>query len=80
MDHRTGFLLYGATGYTGSLTARVAAQQGLRPVIAGRNRDKVERLARELSLPWRSFALDDEAQLRSALREVAVVVVPVSPR
>ena len=39
------FLLYGATGYTGSLTARTAVQLGLKPILAGRNPVKVKALA-----------------------------------
>ena len=30
-------LIYGATGYTGKLIARVAHEQGLKPILAGRN-------------------------------------------
>ncbi len=33
---QAGFLLYGATGYTGELMARAAIQRGLRPILAGR--------------------------------------------
>ena len=46
---RTGkFLIYGATGYTGKLTARTAKAQGLKPILAGRSADKVKPLAEEL--------------------------------
>lgn len=79
MNEGKGFLLYGATGYTGALTARIAVQQGLRPILAGRNREKVEALAEELGLPWRAFGLDDNTALRSALREVAVVLHCAGP-
>ena len=44
------FLLYGATGYTGSLTARTAVQRGLKPILAGRDVAKVKALADELGL------------------------------
>ncbi|NIF89731.1 saccharopine dehydrogenase NADP-binding domain-containing protein [Burkholderia sp. Cy-637] len=52
------WMLYGANGYTGEMIAREAARRGLRPVLAGRNRDKVESLARELGLEARVFDLD----------------------
>ena len=67
------FLLYGATGYTGELLAREAARRGLHPVLAGRDPAKVGALAAELDLPWRAFALDDQALLDAALREVSCV-------
>ena len=41
------FLLYGATGYTGSLTAHTAVQRGLKPILAGRDAAKVKALADE---------------------------------
>jgi short subunit dehydrogenase-like uncharacterized protein len=78
------WLLYGATGYTGALIARTAKDLGMRPVLAGRNREKVEPLAQELGLPWRAFGLDDGAPgsgdaLRSALAEVSVVLHCAGP-
>jgi short subunit dehydrogenase-like uncharacterized protein len=78
------FLLYGATGYTGELTARMAVDLQMRPILAGRNREKVARLAGELGLPWRAFGLDDGAPgtggaLRSALRDVPVVLHCAGP-
>ena len=33
-------LIYGANGYTGRLIAREAARRGLKPLLAGRNRDE----------------------------------------
>jgi len=73
------FMIYGATGYTGRLTARTAVQQGLRPILAGRNREKVAALAQELGLEGRALALDDAAGLDAALREVAVVLHCAGP-
>ncbi len=73
------FMIYGATGYTGRLTARTAVQQGLRPILAGRNPAKVAALAQELGLEGRAIALDDSAGLDAALREVAVVLHCAGP-
>jgi len=73
------FLLYGATGYTGSLTARTAVQRGLKPVLAGRNPAKVGALAAELGLEWRAFSLEDAEALDRVLRETAVVLHCAGP-
>lgn len=73
------FLLYGATGYTGALTARAAVEQGLRPIIAGRDPAKVAALAGTLNLPRRAFGLDDRDALHAALREVPVVLHCAGP-
>jgi hypothetical protein len=42
------FLLYGATGYVGAEAARMAIEHGLKPILAGRNAAKIEKLASEL--------------------------------
>jgi short subunit dehydrogenase-like uncharacterized protein len=41
-------VLFGATGYTGRLTAEALAAAGSRPVLAGRDRDRLEALAGRL--------------------------------
>jgi len=52
------FLIYGANGYTGELIAREAVRRGHKPVIAGRNAEKLAPLAKELGLEFRTFPLD----------------------
>lgn len=51
-------LIYGATGYTGSMVARQAKAAGLNFAIAGRDAIKLAALARELDVPCSSFTLD----------------------
>ncbi|WP_017720423.1 hypothetical protein [Kamptonema formosum] len=46
----SNFLLYGSYGYTGSLIARLAAGRGLRPTLAGRDKNKLAAQAAELGL------------------------------
>ena len=41
-------VLFGATGYTGDLTARALVDRGVRPVLAARNRARLDALAAEL--------------------------------
>ncbi|MFL5843907.1 MAG: saccharopine dehydrogenase family protein [Solirubrobacteraceae bacterium] len=41
-------VLFGASGYTGDLTARALVGRGLRPLLAGRNQDRLTALAGEL--------------------------------
>jgi len=42
-------VLYGATGYMGTLTARAMVASGARPVLAGRNQSRLSALAARLS-------------------------------
>ncbi|HET7231025.1 MAG TPA: saccharopine dehydrogenase NADP-binding domain-containing protein [Longimicrobium sp.] len=73
------FLLYGSYGYTGRLIATRALEQGLRPLLAGRDAEKVRAHAAELGLEHRAFALDDAAATDAALGEVPVVLHSAGP-
>jgi short subunit dehydrogenase-like uncharacterized protein len=73
------WLLYGANGYTGELIAREAARRGQRPILAGRSREKVEALARELGCQARIFALDDPSEAAGGLRGAAAVLHCAGP-
>ena len=80
MSHQsTPWMIYGATGYTGELIAREAVRRGQRPVLAGRNRDKVEKLCHELGCPTRAFGLDSAESIAGNLRDVAVVLHCAGP-
>ena len=73
------FLIYGATGFTGKLTARTAKGRGLRPILAGRNEEKVKAVARPLGFPYRVFELSDAAAIDAALSEVDAVLHIAGP-
>lgn len=72
-------LIYGANGYTGRLIAREAARRGLKPLLAGRNRDELETLAKELGLPRRVFELSHPAEIARNLDGVDVVLHCAGP-
>ena len=72
-------LIYGSTGYTGDLIARLAVERGLKPILAGRNQQKVQNQAKELGLDYRVFDLSDTAALTAALNEVSVVLHCAGP-
>ncbi|MBI5828547.1 MAG: saccharopine dehydrogenase NADP-binding domain-containing protein [Chloroflexi bacterium] len=74
-----GFLLYGANGFVGDAIARLAVQQGLQPILAGRDAAKIESQATELGVARRVFGLDDSATMDQALREVLVVLHCAGP-
>ncbi|MFX7898880.1 saccharopine dehydrogenase, partial [Acinetobacter baumannii] len=60
----TAIMIYGATGYTGQLLAEHALAQGLRPILAGRDPEKLRPLASRWQLESRAARLDDPAGLR----------------
>jgi short subunit dehydrogenase-like uncharacterized protein len=72
-------LVYGATGYTGKLVARVAHEQGLTPILAGRNAAKLKAVAEPLGLAWRAFDLSDPSRIDDGLKDAAVVLCIAGP-
>ena len=73
------FLIYGANGYTGELITRYAVEQGLKPILVGRNAIKIEELAKKNHLEYRVFSLDETGRLDAALNEVETVLHCAGP-
>lgn len=74
-----GLLIYGVTGYTGRLVLKEALDKGMKPVIAGRNEEKVRQLAEKDGLDYRVFDLSDVAQIVTVIREFRVVLHLAGP-
>lgn len=72
-------MVYGASGYTGELVARLATERGERPVLAGRTAAKIEPLADQLGCPHAVVDLTNGRALRKALADVQVVAHCAGP-
>ena len=73
-------LLFGATGYTGRLTAEALARKGASFAIAGRNKSKCYALADETNGPEvRIASVGDIDSLVAALEDVKVLITCVGP-
>lgn len=73
-------LLFGATGYTGRLTAHALARRGADFAIAGRNRHRLQELADATGGPdVRVAAVGDPDALTEALGDVKVLITCVGP-
>jgi len=72
-------LIYGAYGYTGSLIVEAALEQGLRPLLAGRDAGKLKPLAERFGLPFKAFDLQDREALDQALLEQRLVLNCAGP-
>ena len=79
MSGRAEWMIYGANGYTGHLVAAEARRRGLKPVLAGRRAGPIEKLAVELGLPMRVFALHDAPAAATAIADMAVVANCAGP-
>src|SRR5690606_33779051 len=73
-------VLFGATGYTGRLTAQALTARGADPVLAGRNAAALEKLAADLGGGQTAVAdVTDPASVRSLLGRGDVLVTTVGP-
>lgn len=73
-------VVFGATGYTGGLTARALVAHGARPVLAGRNAEALERLAGELGGLETAVADAEEPRtVRALVERDDVLVTTVGP-
>jgi len=72
-------LIYGAYGYTGQLITERAVEQGLSPVVAGRDAEKVHAIAERYDLDGRVFGLDTPARIRDGLDGIDVVLHCAGP-
>ena len=71
----TRIIVFGATGYTGDLTARSLVRQGIRPVLVGRNPAGIEALPAELGdLEWGVADVADPASIRRHLSAGDVLI------
>jgi short subunit dehydrogenase-like uncharacterized protein len=75
----SSFLIYGSYGFLGRAITRLAKQQGLQPILAGRNKEKVKQQAGELGSDYRVFALDDAREIHSGLENVELLLNCAGP-
>ena len=74
-------VLFGATGYTGRLTAEALLGRGVHPVLAGRSAERLESLAAELD-PKLEVAVADSARpesIAALLERGDVLITTVGP-
>lgn len=72
-------LIYGANGYSGRLAAIHAADLSLDVILAGRNREGIEKVALETGLPQRIFGLEDSEAIDAGLDGISVVLNCAGP-
>jgi len=72
-------VLFGATGYTGELTARALVDRGARPLLAARSRERVEALAGDLGLEAGIADVSRPGTVRDLVGRGDVLVTTVGP-
>ena len=83
MNKKFDIIVYGATGFTGSLCAKYLKENypGLAWGIAGRNQKKLERLSKKLGLGCKIFIADgdDFSALNEVTKQTKVVLTTAGP-
>src|ERR1700689_1818628 len=79
MSSTPTWMLYGAAGYTGTLIAQQALDQGHRPILAGRNAPALSALAGKLDLEYRVVSVDEPTPLSAALADVDLMLNAAGP-
>ncbi|MGK7926241.1 MAG: trans-acting enoyl reductase family protein [Spirulina sp.] len=78
-NQKAKFLIYGAYGYTGKLITKLAVDKGYRPILGGRNSERLRELAREYKLPFSVLDLKNSQTLTEALASVDLVLNLAGP-
>ncbi|CAM3076297.1 saccharopine dehydrogenase [Legionella steigerwaltii] len=76
---KNNFLIYGSYGYTGNLIAQLSLEQGLKPILAGRDEEKLKLQAKALNLQYRVFDVNDLEQTKNALNDLIAVIHCAGP-
>ncbi|MEO8010005.1 MAG: saccharopine dehydrogenase NADP-binding domain-containing protein [Dokdonella sp.] len=73
------WMIYGANGYTARLIVAAALERGLKPILAGRDRDALDALAQPHGLTRRVFALDDAGEIARNLDGIDLLLNCAGP-
>lgn len=73
------WLIYGATGETGSRIVRQAALRGHQPVLLGRSEQKLRQLAARYNLHWQRIDLNQPLALQALMADFDVIVNAANP-
>lgn len=76
---QTPLLIYGAYGYTGELITQNAVKKGWKPLLAGRNEEKLKLLANRFGLEYAVFDVNEKEKLLAALQDKKVLLHCAGP-
>lgn len=72
-------MIYGATGFTGTLISRNARSSGLNMVLAGRDEVKLKKLSELTNYEYIAFSLDNQDVIEKSISDVAIVLNVAGP-
>jgi short subunit dehydrogenase-like uncharacterized protein len=78
-SEKSGLIIYGAYGFTGELITENAVKKGLKPLLAGRNEEKLRALANRFGLEYAVFDVNEKEKLVAALQGKKVLLHCAGP-
>ena len=73
------WMIYGAYGYTGRLIAEKAVMRGMRPILGGKNLQKLKSLAKRLNLDFCCFDLAEPERIFSHIDQIRLLLNCAGP-
>lgn len=73
------WMIYGVTGFTGALVIEEALKRGHKPIIAGRNAEKLKVIADQYQVEYQAIDLKDTEKLHKAVAEMDLVFHVAGP-
>jgi len=72
-------MVYGANGYSAKLIIEELLSRGIKPVIAGRDKEKIITLAEQYSCEYLVFGLEEESIIDSAIKDFHTIINCAGP-
>lgn len=76
---RNKLLIYGANGYSANLIIEELISRGVKPVLAGRNEEKIKDLAEMYSCEYSVFGLEEESVIDGAIKNFSTIINCAGP-
>lgn len=67
-------ILYGSYGYTGKIIAHECKSKNLKVILAGRNKEELEKQSQETGYPYEVVDISDSVALKSLLKKGDIVI------
>ena len=76
---KKNFIIYGAYGYTGALITELAVNKGLKPLLVGRNDQKISSIANQYDLPYKVLDIKNLKELNPIIENYALIINCAGP-
>ncbi|HIB96274.1 MAG TPA: hypothetical protein EYO70_06960 [Candidatus Marinimicrobia bacterium] len=73
------WMIYGANGYSARIILKVVSERGMKPIIAGRNRDQIDQLSSEHGLDSRIFDLTSFDSVSEQISDIDILLNCAGP-